>query len=61
VSRVLGHSNLSTTADVYAHLTRGMHDARPIAHTQLLGVAVASVRVCRNPGLCRESQGSLSC
>jgi integrase len=24
VSRLLGHANLSTTADVYAHLTRGM-------------------------------------
>jgi integrase len=24
VSRMLGHSNLSTTADVYAHLTRAM-------------------------------------
>jgi integrase len=26
VSRILGHANLSTTADVYAHLTRGMQD-----------------------------------
>jgi site-specific recombinase XerC len=26
VSRSLGHSNLSTTADVYAHLTRTMQD-----------------------------------
>ncbi len=24
VSRLLGHANLATTADVYAHLTRGM-------------------------------------
>lgn len=43
VSRLLGHANLSTTADVYAHLTRGMQqraadrmDAvlrRPVANT----------------------------
>jgi len=26
VSRILGHANLSTTADVYAHLTRSMQD-----------------------------------
>jgi integrase len=26
VSRILGHSSISTTADVYAHLTRGMQD-----------------------------------
>ena len=26
VSRSLGHSNLSATADVYAHLTRTMQD-----------------------------------
>jgi integrase len=25
VSRLLGHANISTTADVYAHITRGMH------------------------------------
>jgi integrase len=26
VSRILGHSNLATTADVYAHLTPAMLD-----------------------------------
>jgi integrase len=26
VSRILGHSNLSTTADIYGHLTEAMLD-----------------------------------
>jgi integrase len=37
VSRSLGHSNLSTTADVYAHLTRTMQDRSAARMDGILG------------------------
>jgi site-specific recombinase XerD len=37
VSRLLGHANLSTTADVYAHLTRGMQQRAADRMDTILG------------------------
>lgn len=37
VSRLLGHANLSTTADVYAHLTRGMQQRAADRMDAILG------------------------
>ena len=39
VSKLLGHSNLSTTADVYAHLTRGMQQRAADRMDAILGRA----------------------
>jgi len=42
VSQILGHSNLSTTADVYAHLTRGMQARAARRMDELLTISEAS-------------------
>ena len=39
VSKMLGHADLGTTADVYAHLTRGMQDRAAARMDAILGRA----------------------
>jgi site-specific recombinase XerD len=41
VSRILGLANLSTTADLYAHLTRGMQERAASRMDRVLGQSAA--------------------